>query len=348
MIKKIIVALLLVSSADAMAQTIDMTLIPYRKGDKWGYATVDKEIVIKPQFNDAGWFSEGLAAVKVGNKYGYINRSGRMVIPARYTVAKSFRKGYMPNKTKAGGDSIIFAGASLTANGYEICINSKGARMPQCPAIPESSVAQNNIPVEAITRTKTYNVPNNDGLFDRIVDDYTIDGNTENYYIAVKNNRYGVFNSKFETIVPFQYDSIKINRRGKTPFLEVNQNGRFGVVLTNGTMSIQPENTRLLNISTKSGTDYMIVQKDGKTYLRDFNNKEMIKNGYNDIVYDNAGGFVITGDNNLRGYYFLDNKTIEPKYKDIHLVDGTRFLQIRTSNGKTGYISSEGNEYFAE
>ena len=55
MIKKLIVALLLISSMDAMAQTIDMSLIPYRKGDKWGYATVDKEIVIRPQFNEAGW-----------------------------------------------------------------------------------------------------------------------------------------------------------------------------------------------------------------------------------------------------------------------------------------------------
>ncbi len=348
MIKKLIVALLLIGSIDAMAQTIDMSLIPYRKGDKWGYATVDKEIVIRPQFNEAGWFSEGMAAVKIGKKFGYINRTGKVVIPARYTVAKSFRKGYMPNKTKVGGDSIIFAGASLTASGYEICINKKGIRMPQCPAISESSVAQNSIPVESVTRTKTYNVPNSNGLFDRIVDDYTIEGNTENYYIAIKNNHYGVFNSKFETIVPFQYDSIKINRRGKTPFLEVNQNGRYGVVLTNGTMSIQPENTRLSNITANNGVEYMIVQKDGKTYLRDMNNKEMIKNGYNDIVYDNFGGFIITGDNNLRGYYFMDDKTIEPKYKDIHLVDGTRFLQIKTSTGKTGYISSDGNEYFVE
>ncbi len=348
MIKKLLVALLLISSADAMAQTIDMSLIPYRKGDKWGYATADKEIVIQPKFKDAGWFSEGLAAVKIGTKYGYINRTGKLVIPARYTVAKSFRKGYMPNKNKAGGDSIIFAGASLTASGYEICINRKGVRMPQCPAIPETSVAQNNIPVGAVTRTKTYNVPNSSGLFDRIVDDYTIDGNTENYYIAVKDNRYGVFNSKFETIVPFQYDSIKINRVGKTPYLEVNQNGRYGVVLTNGTMAIQPENTRLSNINTNNGMDYMIVQKDGKTYLRDINNKEFTKNGYTDIVYDNHGGFIITGDNNLRGYYFLDDKTIEPKYKEIRMVDGTRYLQIKTSTGKTGYISADGNEYFVE
>ena len=340
--------LMIASSAAVSAQQIDMTMIPYRHGDKWGYSSPDKEILITPKFQEAGWFSEGLAAVKLNGKYGYINRTGKIVIPARYTVAKSFRKGYMPNKNKEGGDSVLFAGASLTANGYEICINSKGVRMPQCPAINEASVAQNRIPLGSVTKIKTYNVPNSSGLFDKIVDDYQVEGSTENYYIALKNNRYGVFNSKFETIVPFQYDSMKIIRTGKIPFLEVNQGGRYGIVMTNGTVAIQPENSRLSTVLTDNGVEYLIVQKDGKTYLRDLNNKEIMSSGYNDIVYDRAGGFIITGDNNLRGYYFMDDKTIEPKYKEIRLVDGTHYLQIKTSNGKVGYISSTGNEYFVE
>ena len=220
--------------------------------------------------------------------------------------------------------------------------------MPQCPAINEASVLQNRIPAASITKIKTYNVPNSSGLFDKIVDDYQVEGSSEKYYIAIKNNHYGVFNSKFETIVPFQYDSVGIDRNGKPQFLQIRQDGRYGIVLTNGTIAIQPENSRLSSVQTDNGVEYLIVQKDGKTYLRDLNNKEVIKNGYADIVYDKAGGFIITGDNNLRGYYFMDNNTIEPKYKDIRLVDGTHYLQIKTSNGKVGYISSTGNEYFVE
>ncbi len=59
-------------------------------------------------------------------------------------------------------------------------------------------------------------------------------------------------------------------------------------------------------------------------------------------------GFVLTGDNDLRGYYFLDNTVIAPKYKEITLVNGTRYLQVKTSSGKVGYISSAGDEYFEE
>ena len=40
-------------------------LIPYRKGDKWGFCTPDKKIVITPKYDGAGGFIEGLAWVLV-------------------------------------------------------------------------------------------------------------------------------------------------------------------------------------------------------------------------------------------------------------------------------------------
>ena len=91
---------IIIFSFNSFAQTIDYSLIPYRKGNKWGYADAQKNILVNPRYDDAQWFSEGLAAVKVGNKWGYINKQGKLVIPAKFTVAKSFRKGYVPNAKK--------------------------------------------------------------------------------------------------------------------------------------------------------------------------------------------------------------------------------------------------------
>ena len=118
--KLIVLSFLIFFAGSTFAQSSN--LVPYRQGNKWGFSTTDKKIVIKPKYSDVGWFSQGMASVKIGNKWGYIDESGKLVIPARYTVAKEFRKGYMPDSKKEGGDSIIFAGASLTNDNYEICI----------------------------------------------------------------------------------------------------------------------------------------------------------------------------------------------------------------------------------
>lgn len=348
MFKKIFIAGMVFISSSAYAQQTDQSLIPYRVGDKWGYASPDKKIVLPAKYADASWFSEGLAAVKIGSKYGYINKAGKLVIPAKFTVAKSFRKGYMPNPNKTGGDSVIFAGASVRSDGYERCINTRGAILAKCPAMSDAAALENRIPIATVVREKTYSLPNNNGLFDKIVDDYKIDGSEETYYIAHKNNLYGVFNSKFDTIVPFHYSMIKVNRTGKTPFLQVAKDGMQGALLFNGSTAISTDNTSLLPIYTKEGTEYMIVQRNGKTYVRDLSNKDIIANGYNNIVYDNQGGFILTDDKDLRGYYFLDNTVIVPKYRDITLINGTRYLQVKTSTGKVGYISSAGDEYFEE
>lgn len=340
-------AVMLAFVVQGFSQQIDLSLIPYRSGDKWGYASPDGKVVIAPKYAEANWFSEGYAAVKLGTKYGYVNRSGSLVIPAKFTVAKSFRKGFMPRMGKEGGDSVLFAGASLTKDGYEICINTKGARMPKCPAIPENTVAENRVPVATVTTQKTYSVPNNSGLFDRIVDDYKMSNSDETYYIAVKNNRYGVFNTKFETIVPFEYDSINLVR-ATTPYLEVKKGGMFGVSNGAGQMRILPENDKVFSVQAADGKDYVIVKRGGKTYVKDPENNDIISQGYSDIVYDGKGGFILTGDDNTRGYYFTDRRLVAPKYSDIKVVDGTNYLLVKTFNGKLGYISSAGNEYFVE
>lgn len=348
-IKKAMFIFFLLFSLQSFSQSIDYSMIPYRKGDKWGYANGDAQIIITPKYADARWFSEGLAAVKVGSKWGYINKVGKLVIPARFTVAKSFRKGFVPTKNKEGGDSIIFAGASVLSNGYENCINKKGQRLPKCPAIAENSVSSNSIAMETVVREKIYSVPNNNGLFDKIVDDYKLPGNDETFYIAQKGGMYGVFNTKFETIVPFEYNSIKQITSGGNLYLQVKKTSMNGIIKGNGVPDIIPEYSNLVMIKALDGIDYVIVKKDGKTYVKDINNNDIIPLGYADVTYDDNGGFILTDNSNMRGFYFSDKKMIAPKYTDIRIVNkGSNYLQIKTNSGKVGYIDSAGNEFFEE
>jgi hypothetical protein len=347
--KKGVFVFFLLFTLQSFSQKIDYSLIPYRKGDKWGYANPDGEIIITPKYADARWFSEEMAAVKIGSKWGYINKVGKLVIPARFTVAKSFRKGFVPTKNKEGGDSVIFAGASIVESGYENCINKKGQMFTKCPAIAENSVASNTVAMETTIREKTYSVPNNNGLFDKIIDDYKIAGSNETFYIAQKGGMYGVFNTKFETIVPFEYNSVKQIKSGGNQYLQVKKNSLNGIIKGDGITDITPDYSNLVMINGVDGKDYVIVQKDGKSYVKDINNNDIIPAGYADVTYDDNGGFIITDKRNMRGFYFSDKKMIAPKYADIRMVNkASNYLQIKTSSGKVGYINTAGNEFFEE
>ncbi|HEY4197407.1 MAG TPA: WG repeat-containing protein [Mucilaginibacter sp.] len=48
---------------------------------KTGFRDLDGNIVIKPIFDNAEMFSEGLSTVQIGNKYGLINEKGEYILP---------------------------------------------------------------------------------------------------------------------------------------------------------------------------------------------------------------------------------------------------------------------------
>lgn len=71
----------------------DEDLIPVEVGNKYGYEDQNGNMVIKPRFDYAGCFSEGRAVIKVGEKYGYIDVNGNIAINARFDDANSFNEG---------------------------------------------------------------------------------------------------------------------------------------------------------------------------------------------------------------------------------------------------------------
>ena len=62
-------------------------------GDKFGYIDKTGTIVIEPKYEDACFFSEGLACVKYGGKYGYINKIGHLIIEPQFEIEFDFHEG---------------------------------------------------------------------------------------------------------------------------------------------------------------------------------------------------------------------------------------------------------------
>lgn len=100
-------------------------------GNKWGYIDKTGKLLIPAKFDidssyfisapffsrsildklprntwSAGNFSEGLAPVKVGNRWGYIDKKGKMVIPPKFACANDFSQGLAAvGITNAKGDT---------------------------------------------------------------------------------------------------------------------------------------------------------------------------------------------------------------------------------------------------
>lgn len=67
------------------------------------YQYVAGLVAIAPTFDAADNFIQGLARVRVGEKWGYIEPSGKLVIPAQYDAAESFVEGVALVRTNRAG-----------------------------------------------------------------------------------------------------------------------------------------------------------------------------------------------------------------------------------------------------
>lgn len=74
----------------------EVNLIPYKnnKTGKWGFCDENKRVVIHVKYDDVELFKEGIARVRLGQKYGFIDKTGREITPFKYYIAdENFRGG---------------------------------------------------------------------------------------------------------------------------------------------------------------------------------------------------------------------------------------------------------------
>jgi 6-phosphofructokinase len=68
-------------------------LVVTQMGEKYGYKDTEGRIVIPARFDNAYDFFDGLAAVKIDHKWGYIDRSGKPIMAMKFDLASSFSSG---------------------------------------------------------------------------------------------------------------------------------------------------------------------------------------------------------------------------------------------------------------
>lgn len=63
------------------------------KDMKFGFVDKTGKIVINAQFDEANYFCEGLAAIKLKDKYGFIDKTGKIVINPQFEIVGDFSEG---------------------------------------------------------------------------------------------------------------------------------------------------------------------------------------------------------------------------------------------------------------
>lgn len=90
---------------------------------KWGFVDKQGNEVIAPKYKDAGLFSEGIVAVKMSDKWGYIDHKGNTVIPFNYKAAKDFKDGVAAVNLNGFWGGINKAGKEVISFKYD-AVNS--------------------------------------------------------------------------------------------------------------------------------------------------------------------------------------------------------------------------------
>jgi hypothetical protein len=111
---------LIIDRASAVTNSETETFVVTQLGDKYGYA--DTKGIIKSipaQFDNAYDFFDGLAAVRMNNKWGYIDKSGNQIIPFQFSGAGSFESGLAAVKIKDKWGYINQQGVMVIAASFD-------------------------------------------------------------------------------------------------------------------------------------------------------------------------------------------------------------------------------------
>jgi len=246
---------LLLASETTDLQSTPPTLVPFRKGDKWGYADQRQRLVLPLQYDEAGPFVDGVAWVRQGELFGYINSGGSLLTPLHFTKASNFHQGR----------------ATVGLGGETFDINAGGQRLSTQPSpAPEVDV----LSLGHITHQNGklgYRFTVGDAVVPATYDE--IQETTNGLLLVRQGPQWGVINGKGKLVLPLAYDAIRASSDVELPIVE--QQGHFGYLAPDGHLLVKPKykaaepfQEGVARVVTEAGQPGYIDEK-GEEYFED-------------------------------------------------------------------------------
>lgn len=188
-------------------------MIAVKEGDKWGYIDTGGKMVIEPQFAEAGAFSEGKAVVgkRTGNGNevlrGYINKTGKLILDYQWEIANNFKNGFAIIGIRATGVGSYFG-----------VINTRGEKIISGPYTAMEDMSEG---LFLVAQGSVMNFKAKYGFVDttgKLVIPLLYQngmGFSEGLASMQKDGKYGFIDKNNKVVIPFQYDGPGYFEKGK-------------------------------------------------------------------------------------------------------------------------------------
>ncbi len=352
--KKLLLLLIIRQCLLFISECFAQEIIPYRSGEKWGYAKDNGQLIVPAELEEANPINNGTASFIKNGKEGIINAKGKIIIEAnefaRLEKNERLNIYIVQNELRQTG-IIDIEGKNLVPVGkYEYIRSFNKFGLAEIKDGDEEGVIDHS---------------GNEIISLGEYDDFKI---TDEYILVKKKDNYGLLDKNGAEIIPIKYGYISVL---DDSYFKLTKDGKNGIFLNGETIiplkydklnyakedlfSFELEdNEGYLNnkgkviIDKLSNTPYFKdgfakVKKDGKNGVINSQGKVIIPFGKYDAIKDvKAEVFEVKKDGKV-GIVDINGKEVIPPNKYQKIGDFTGGFAI-VYNDKFGMVDTEGKE----
>lgn len=320
-----------------------------KQGSKEFFITY-KNLKLEGDYDEARIFSFGLAGVRKGKKWGFIDEKGKIVIPIQYDDVDYFRPSGLCAVTKNGKSGfidksgkeiipIIYPEVNQQMLDKNVIVKNKG----KWAFFDNQGRQLSDFIYNEVFRTDHYDFSKD--IFTRDESTYFKNGAV----LVLKDNHYEFLNEKIEPAFHNnKFDSATVFDAFKNAI--VKRNGKYGMIKPNGELKVPLEYDFIEPYDTSHGhySEYYNARK-GKIFSIINQNLDKIGESYEPIYNNFRTDNPTISFRNLKGKFGLIDKNGNVKipfvYDEELRFEGNNYT-IATKNNKKGIIDINGKEIF--
>lgn len=289
-------------------------------GRAWGYINFRGEWVIKPEFDSAGPFCEGLAPVERRGLFGFVDRNGRIVIKARFDAAAPFSAGQ----------------ALVTEMGRSVMIDRRGNVLSDGPDDLERAAHGRQVPPQC----RWFPSPARPSTFPYVIDDSH--PYSEGAQALKSNGKWGIIDFHGTLLIPFEYAFLGTVNEGLVPYRKDN-GGLFGFLDRKGIVRIEARYANIAPFHNGQAT----FQERLKWGVIDHEGRHIVTPQY-DAIGLFTEGIATVRVGNKWGHIYADGSQITGvRYDEARpFIAGRAAVAIKTQSGALQYAEVDKFERF--